>query len=110
MERARELLQQHFGYPDFRGKQTDIVAFAMEDSDVLGILSTGGGKSVCFQIPALAKEGCCLVISPLLALMKDQVDQLKARGIQAAYISSAQNAREIDILLDNAIFGGVNVR
>ena len=107
MERARELLQQHFGYPDFRGKQTDIIAFAMEDSDVLGILSTGGGKSVCFQIPALAKEGCCLVISPLLALMKDQVDQLKARGIQAAYISSAQNAREIDILLDNAIFGGV---
>ena len=109
MEQARELLQQYFGFSLFRGKQEDIVAFAMDGNDVLGILPTGGGKSVCFQIPALAKEGCCLVVSPLLALMKDQVDQLKSRGIKAAYVSSAQTSREIDILLDNAVFGGIKL-
>ncbi|MDG1766625.1 MAG: RecQ family ATP-dependent DNA helicase [Flavobacteriales bacterium] len=106
MSEAKEILKQYWGYPDFRGRQADIVEEALEGKDLLAILPTGGGKSVCFQVPAMVKEGICLVVSPLLALMKDQVDQLKARGIKASMISSAHTPREIDIILDNAIYGG----
>lgn len=77
----------------------------MEGKDTLALLPTGGGKSVCFQVPALAKDGICLVISPLIALMKDQVDALKDKGIKALYIYSGMSPREIDIALDNAAYG-----
>ncbi|MGB1031616.1 MAG: RecQ family ATP-dependent DNA helicase, partial [Flavobacteriales bacterium] len=107
MKSPNEILKEFWGYPDFRGKQKEIIDLVLNNEDLLALLPTGGGKSLCFQIPALAKEGCCLVISPLLALMKDQVDQLKKRGIKANYISSAQSPREIDILLDNAVYGNM---
>lgn len=106
MASAKEILQEYWGYPDFRGKQAEIISEALENKDLLAILPTGGGKSLCFQVPAMVKEGICLVVSPLLALMKDQVDHLKERGIKASMISSAHTPREIDILLDNAIYGG----
>jgi len=105
MNSPNEILREFWGYPNFRGKQKEIIDLVLAGEDLLALLPTGGGKSLCFQVPALAKEGCCLVISPLLALMKDQVDQLRNRGIKANYISSAQSKREIDILLDNAIYG-----
>ncbi|MEO0332671.1 MAG: DEAD/DEAH box helicase, partial [Bacteroidota bacterium] len=80
---------------------------ALAGHDTLALLPTGGGKSICFQVPALMREGVCIVISPLIALMKDQVEQLKKRGISAVAIYSGMNAREIDFHLDNCVFGNV---
>lgn len=102
----KEILQQYWGYPSFRGQQGDIIRSVMLGHDTLALMPTGGGKSICFQVPALAKEGICIVVSPLIALMKDQVDRLKSMDIKAAYISSAQSRQEIDNLLDSAIYGG----
>ncbi|EIM74566.1 ATP-dependent DNA helicase RecQ [Nitritalea halalkaliphila LW7] len=103
---ALQVLRDTFGYQDFRPGQLDIVCSVLEGSDVLALLPTGGGKSICFQVPALAKEGICLVVSPLVALMKDQVDNLKKRGIKAAAIYSGMSKQEIDVTLDNCIYGG----
>jgi len=105
LNQAREVLQRYWGYPDFRAGQIPIVEAALNHQDVLGLLPTGGGKSICFQVPALCEPGICLVISPLIALIKDQVDQLSRRGIQAIGLYSGLKPQEIDRLLDNAVYG-----
>ncbi len=105
LHKAKEILQQVFGHPDFRPVQDLIVQSVLEGKDTLALLPTGGGKSMCFQVPALVKEGICIVVSPLIALMKDQVDGLKSKGIKAAAIYSGMSLREIDRVLDNCIYG-----
>lgn len=102
-----ELLQKYWQYPAFRPLQETIINAVLEGNDTLALLPTGGGKSLCFQIPAMAKEGICIVITPLIALMRDQVDGLKSRGIEAIAIFSGMSKREIDIALDNCIYGKV---
>lgn len=87
--------------------QEDIIGAVLEEKDTLAVLPTGGGKSICFQIPGLTREGLCLVISPLIALMKDQVEQLRKRGIHAVSVHSGMRRDEIDILLNNAIYGDI---
>jgi ATP-dependent DNA helicase RecQ len=104
-EKAYHILQTVFGYNEFRPVQLDIVLAVLEGRDCLALLPTGGGKSICFQVPALAMEGICVVISPLIALMKDQVDNLRKRGVLAAAIYSGMGKREIDTVLDNCIYG-----
>ena len=87
--------------------QEDIISSVLEGRDTLALLPTGGGKSICYQVPALATEGICLVISPLIALMKDQVENLKNRGIQAAAIHSGMHAREIELAINNSVYGSL---
>ena len=98
-------LKRYWGYDAFRPKQEEIISAALEGCDTLAILPTGGGKSLCFQIPALMREGIAIVISPLIALMKDQVQNLARRGIKALAVYSGMTQREIDVALDNAIYG-----
>ncbi|WPR74155.1 RecQ family ATP-dependent DNA helicase [Algoriphagus sp. NG3] len=105
LTRATEILHQVFGHADFRPVQKEIIEAVLAGKDTLALLPTGGGKSLCYQIPALTVEGICLVVSPLIALMKDQVDALKAKGIKAAAIYSGMSYREIDRTLDNCIYG-----
>lgn len=105
MERFKEILQHYWGYPDFRGIQADIIRSISEGRDTLGLMPTGGGKSITFQVPTLAMEGMCLIVTPLIALMKDQVDNLRKRGIMAAAIYSGQTRDEMLRHLDNAVFG-----
>jgi len=100
-----QILTKYWGYNSFRTMQEDIINSVLDGKDTLALLPTGGGKSICYQLPALAKEGVCIVISPLIALMKDQVENLKKREIQAAAIFSGMSHREIDITLDNCIYG-----
>lgn len=101
----QDILKTYWGYSSFRVKQEEIIESVLAGKDTLALLPTGGGKSICFQVPALAQEGICLVISPLIALMQDQVQNLKKRGIKALMIHSAMSKREIDITLDNAAYG-----
>lgn len=101
----KEILKQYWGYDSFRGIQEDIIRSIGEGRDTLGLMPTGGGKSVTFQVPALAREGMCLVITPLIALMKDQVQNLKRRGIKALAVYSGMNRQDIITTLENAIFG-----
>ena len=105
LNRATEILHQVFGHADFRPVQKEIIESVLTGKDTLALLPTGGGKSLCYQIPALTQDGICLVVSPLIALMKDQVDGLKAKGIKAAAIYSGMSYREIDRTLDNCIYG-----
>lgn len=102
-----EILKKYWGFEHFRPLQDQIIDSVLKGVDTLALLPTGGGKSVCFQVPALAKEGICIVVSPLIALMKDQVEHLKARGIPAIAIYAGMGKREIDILLDNCIYGNI---
>lgn len=102
-----EILQQYWGHPSFRQGQEAIIDSILDGNDTLALLPTGGGKSVCFQVPALVKPGICIVVSPLIALMKDQVEHLQKRGIAAAAIYSGMHYRDIDRILDNAVFGGL---
>ena len=102
MQTPAEVLKKYWGYDQFRTLQLDIIEAALAGDDVLALMPTGGGKSICFQIPALMKEGLCIVISPLIALMKDQVFQLGQKGITASAIHSGMSKTEIDHLLDNA--------
>jgi ATP-dependent DNA helicase RecQ len=104
-----QILLKHWGYSSFRPLQEEIIQSVLEGKDTLALLPTGGGKSLCFQVPALARDGICLVISPLIALMKDQVDNLKKRGIPAAAIHSGMHADEIDIILGNCRFGNIKL-
>jgi ATP-dependent DNA helicase RecQ len=102
-----EILKKHWGYDAFRPMQRDIIQSVLDGVDTLALLPTGGGKSLCFQVPAMCKEGVCLVISPLIALMKDQVENLKKRDISAAAIYSGMHYKDIDRILDNAAYGGL---
>lgn len=101
------LLKQYWGYSTFRPLQEDIIQSVLKGHDTLALMPTGGGKSLCFQIPALFSPGICIVVSPLIALMKDQVELLKSKGIAATAIISGMGKREVDILLDNCVFGQI---
>ena len=104
-----EILKRYWGYDDFRGIQREIIESIGSGHDTLGLMPTGGGKSITFQVPALAQEGICIVITPLIALMKDQVENLRRRGIKAAAIYSGLTHEEIITILENAIFGGIKL-
>lgn len=105
MSHIHDILKTYWGYDSFRPLQEDIISAVLQKQDTLALLPTGGGKSVCFQVPALAMDGICIVISPLIALMKDQVEQLQKRHIPAVALYSGLTRREIDITLDNCVFG-----
>lgn len=102
---VQQILLKYWGYSHFRPLQEDVIQSVLAGNDTLALMPTGGGKSLCFQIPALAKEGICIVISPLIALMKDQVENLKAKGIKAMAITSGMSKKEIDIAFDNCVYG-----
>lgn len=101
----KEILKQYWGYDDFRGIQKEIIESIGNGHDTLGLMPTGGGKSITFQVPALAQPGLCLVITPLIALMKDQVRNLRDRGIKALAVYSGMTREEIIVALENCIFG-----
>ena len=103
-QQARQVLKQHWGYDNFRPLQEDIILSVLDGRDTLALLPTGGGKSICFQVPALVKGGLCIVISPLIALMKDQVEHLRARHIKAGAIYSGMRQSEIQATIDNCLF------
>ncbi|WP_308765257.1 ATP-dependent DNA helicase RecQ [uncultured Bacteroides sp.] len=105
MSLYHEILKRYWGYDAFRDLQEEIITSIGEGKDTLGLMPTGGGKSITFQVPALAKEGMCLVITPLIALMKDQVENLKSRDIKAIAIYSGMTRQEIIVALENCIFG-----
>lgn len=104
-----DILHKYWGYPDFRGIQREIIDSIGRGHDTLGLMPTGGGKSLTFQVPALAQEGVCIVITPLISLMKDQVDHLRSKGIRAAAIYSGMRRDEIVATLDNCVYGGVKL-
>lgn len=109
IDRFKEKLHEYWGYPDFRGIQRNIIESIAQGRDTLGLMPTGGGKSITFQVPALVMSGVCIVITPLIALMKDQVDHLRQKGIRAAAIYSGMSRSEIVATLENCIFGGVKL-
>ena len=109
IEDYQSILRKYWGYDDFRGIQREIIESIGSGHDTLGLMPTGGGKSITFQVPALSKEGTCVVITPLIALMKDQVENLRRRGIRAAAIYSGLTREEIIITLENCIFGAVKI-
>jgi ATP-dependent DNA helicase RecQ len=102
------VLHSTWGFSAFRPVQEQVIAHVMAGRDTLALLPTGGGKSLCFQVPGLAMGGLCLVISPLVALMRDQVQALRARGVRARALTSDMSRQEIDITLDNAALGKVD--
>ena len=104
-----KVLKKHWGFDEFRDSQKEIIDFVLQKKDVVALLPTGGGKSLCYQLPAVLMEGTCLVISPLIALMEDQVSQLTKRGIKAAYINSSLHFKDIDRILDNVIYGNIKI-
>ena len=105
MKAALEVLQKYWGYSSFRPPQPEVIQSVLNKKDTLALMPTGGGKSLCFQVPTLMRPGLCLVVTPLIALMKDQVKQLKDLNIKATAIYSGMSSREIDINLDNCIYG-----
>ena len=107
MQNPKTILNQYWGFDNFRPLQEEIINSILNGQDTLALLPTGGGKSICFQVPALCKDGVCIVVSPLIALMHDQVDNLKRRGIPAIAITSAMRKRELDIALDNCVYGKI---
>ncbi|HRX31462.1 MAG: RecQ family ATP-dependent DNA helicase [Bacteroidales bacterium] len=107
MERFEEILREYWGYSTFRSIQRDVIESVFNGNDTLALMPTGGGKSITFQVPALAMEGTCLVVTPLIALMKDQVENLNKRGISAVALHSGMSSHEIDITLDNVAYGNV---
>ncbi|MCB0643636.1 MAG: ATP-dependent DNA helicase RecQ, partial [Phaeodactylibacter sp.] len=109
MSTPLSILKQYWGYSSFRPAQEPIIQSILEGKDTLALLPTGGGKSICYQVPALCLPGLCVVVSPLIALMKDQVFQLKERGVSAVAIHSGLPFRDIDRLLENCMFGNVKL-
>jgi len=105
MELYRQILTRYWGFSDFRPLQLEIIRSVAEGKDTLGLMPTGGGKSVTFQVFSLSREGICIVVTPLIALMKDQVEKLNAKGIKALMIHSGMSPAEIKIILDNAVWG-----
>lgn len=105
MQGIEDILNNYWGYDSFRPPQKEIIEHVLNQKDTLALLPTGGGKSICFQVPALAKEGLCLVISPLIALMKDQVENLVKRNISAASVNSSMHYKQVDNVLNNAMQG-----
>ena len=105
MKHPQDILQQYWGHTSFRPKQEAIITSVLDGKDTVALLPTGGGKSICFQIPALAQEGICIVISPLVALMTDQLKNLQEKGIKALAITGGKSFTEVNTLLDNASFG-----
>ena len=103
--KVKEILRKYWGYTSFRPKQEEIISSALAGDDVLAILPTGGGKSLCFQLPAMMRDGLAVVVSPLISLIRDQVQNLRGRGIKALAVHSGMTGREIDITLDNAVYG-----
>jgi len=106
--KAEEILKKYWGFDGFRMNQGEIVESAINGHDTFALLPTGGGKSICFQVPGIARDGVCIVISPLIALMQDQVKNLKSKGLKAAALTSGMTRKEIDIILDNAKFGALD--
>ena len=104
-QNSHDILKQYWGYDSFRDSQEDIINSVLDGNNTLALLPTGGGKSICYQVPGMLNEGICIVVSPLIALMKDQVENLNKRGIKALAIFSGMNKREIDIALDNCVYG-----
>ena len=105
MDIYHKILKQYWGYDEFRPLQEDIIHSVSQGKDTLGLMPTGGGKSLTFQVPAMAMEGICIVVTPLIALMKDQVDNLRERGIKALAVYSGMTRQEIITTLENAVFG-----
>lgn len=105
MVKAEEILKKYWGFDTFRTPQLEIITAVLDGHDTLALLPTGGGKSLCFQIPAMLNDGICLVISPLIALMKDQVDNLKKRDIKAIALTGGISSDEVITLLDNCLYG-----
>jgi len=103
----KQVLQKYWGFKSFRPLQERIINATLDGKDVLAVLPTGGGKSICFQVPALALKGLCIVVTPLIALMKDQVQNLTKRGISAISVDSSMDRRAVDVTLDNCIYGKV---
>ena len=106
-DKYQEILRTYWGYPDFRGIQREIIESIAGGKDTLGLMPTGGGKSITFQVPALSQKGVCIVVTPLIALMKDQVQHLKERGILAEAIYTGLSRSEIIRILENCIFGDI---
>ncbi|MEX0291557.1 MAG: ATP-dependent DNA helicase RecQ [Flavobacteriaceae bacterium] len=102
---AVDILKEYWGFTTFKGSQEDIIKNVLSGKDVIALLPTGGGKSVCYQIPALLKEGMCIVVSPLIALIQDQVNNLKKKGIKALELSGGKSFDEVNIILDNCLYG-----
>ena len=105
LTKAKDILTHFWGHSGFRGSQEPIVEALLEGNDVLALLPTGGGKSVCYKVPTLLQEGLCIVVSPLIALMQDQVDELKRKGIKAVALMGGLNAEEVTQILDNCLYG-----
>src|SRR6202012_1749524 len=103
----QQILKHYWNHDSFRPLQEEIIQSVLIGRDTLALLPTGGGKSICFQVPALAKDGICIVVSPLIALMKDQVENLKEKGIEAISITAGMSKREIDLALDACIYNDV---
>lgn len=102
-----QALKKYWNFDSFRSLQEEIIQSVLDGKDTLALLPTGGGKSICFQVPAMVKPGICIVVSPLIALMKDQVENLNSRGIEAVSIVSGMGKREVDIMLDNCVYGKI---
>ena len=109
LDKYLEILHKYWGYPDFRGIQREIIESIGSGNDTLGLMPTGGGKSLTFQVPALAQKGVCIVITPLISLMKDQVDHLRQKDIPAAAIYSGMRHDDIVSALENCVFGGIKL-
>lgn len=107
MKEAYTILQQYWGFQHFRKPQEEVINSVLRGRDTLALMPTGGGKSLCFQVPALMQQGLCLVVTPLIALMQDQVRQLTVKGIKAVAVHTGMSARDIDIKLDNCVYGDI---
>ena len=109
VDSAQEILRKYWGYDSFRPLQREVIEAVLEGKDVMALMPTGGGKSLCFQIPALLQEGVTLVVSPLIALMQDQVEALKRRGIRAEALYTGMSTKAMDVVLDNCVYGSIKL-